>query len=135
MTPEQLWKEFVDKYPSYKGKTYDVFAFGDKTDELLQLVISGEKTATSCIYRGGSTNQVGDIGIILDSAGNAQAIIEDTKVSIVPFNKVNAAFARKEGEGDKTLATWRKIHKAFWKDMKPDTLLECEEFKLLYPTK
>ena len=132
MTPEQLWKEFVDKYPSYKGKTYDVFTFGDKPDELLQLVISGEKTATSCIYRSGSTNQAGDIGIILDSAGNAQAIIEDTKVSIVPFNEVNAAFARKEGEGDKTLATWRKIHKAYWKDIKPDTLLECEEFKLLY---
>ncbi len=132
MTPEQLWKEFVEKYPSYKGKSYDVFTFGDKPDELLQLVLRGEKTATSCIYRDGNTNQAGDISIILDSAGNAQAIIEDTRVSIVPFNKVDDDFARKEGEGDKTLATWRKIHKVFWKDIKPDTLLECEEFRLLY---
>ena len=135
MTPEQLWKEFVEKYPSYKGKSYDVFTFGDKPDELLQLVLRGEKTATSCIYRDGNTNQAGNISIILDSAGNAQAIIEDTRVSIVPFNKVDDDFAHKEGEGDKTLATWRKIHKVFWKDIKPDTLLECEEFKLLYPTK
>lgn len=74
---------------------------------------------------------MGDISIILDSAG-AQAIIENTKVSIVPFDKVNIDFAHKEGKGDKTLATWRKIHKAFWKDIMPDTLLECEEFKLLY---
>ena len=134
MTPEQLWQEFVEKYPSYKGKSYDAFTFGDNPDELLRLVLCGEKTATSCIYRGGKTSQVGDISIILDSAGHAQAIIEDRKVSIVPFNNVTADFARKEGEGDKTLSAWRKIHQAFWKDIKPDTLLECEEFRLLYPT-
>lgn len=132
MTPEQLWQEFVEKFPSYKRKSYDVFTFGDKLDELLQLVLCGEKTATSCIYRGSATAQVGDISIILDSEGNAKAIIEDTKVSIVPFDNVSADFARKEGEGDKTLATWHKIHEVFWKDIKPDTLLECEEFKLLY---
>ncbi|MBQ3695876.1 MAG: ASCH domain-containing protein [Alphaproteobacteria bacterium] len=132
MTPEQLWQEFVEKYPSYKGKSYDAFTFGDKPDELLQLVLCGKKTATSCVYKGGKTSQVGDISIILDSAGNARAIIEDTKVSVVPFSKVDADFACKEGEGDKTLVTWRKIHEAFWKDIKPDTLLECEAFKLLY---
>ena len=133
MTPEELWQEFIQKYPSYKGQTYDVFTFGDKPDELLNLVLQGKKIATSCIYRGNSTDQVGNISIILDSTGNAQAIIEDTKISIVPFNKVTADFACKEGEGDKTLASWRKIHKSFWKDVKSDTLLECEEFRLLYP--
>lgn len=132
MTPESLWHEFVGKFPEYKGKSYDTFTFGDKPDELLQLVLRGEKTATSCIYRGGELAQAGDISIILDSAGNAQAIIENIKVSIVPFNKIDATFAHKEGEGDKTLASWRKIHKVFWKNIKPDTLLECEEFRLLY---
>ena len=132
MTPENLWQEFIKKFPKYKGKYYDVFTFGDKPDELLQLVLRGEKTATCCIYRDGNTNQAGDIGIILDSAGNAQAIIEDTRVSIVPFNQVTEEFSQKEGEGDKTLASWRKIHEAFWKDITPDTLLECEEFRLLY---
>ena len=132
MTPESLWQEFVEKYPSYKEKSYDVFTFGDKPDELLELVLHGEKTATSCIYRGGELAQAGDISIILDSKGNAKAIIETTKISIVPFNQVTEKFAQKEGEGDKKLATWRKIHKTFWKDIKPDTLLECEEFRLLY---
>ena len=132
MTSIILWQEFVEKFPEYKGKSYDVFTFGDKPDELLQLVLSGEKTATSCIYRGGELAQAGDISIILDSKGNAEAIIETTKVSIVPFNQVTEKFAHKEGERDKTLATWRKIHKAFWKDITPDTLLECEEFRLLY---
>ena len=86
MTPESLWQEFIAKEPAYKGKSYDTFTFGDKPDELLRLVMCGEKTATSCIYRGGSPNKVGDISIILDSADNAQAIIENTKVSIVPFH-------------------------------------------------
>ena len=98
----------------------------------MQLVAVFLPHRTNCIYRGIATAQVGDISIILDSEGNAKAIIEDTKVSIVPFDNVSADFARKEGEGDKTLATWRKIHKAYWKDITPDTLLECEEFKLLY---
>ena len=132
MTPENLWQEFVKKFPKYKGKSYDTFSFGDRPDELLKLVLTGQKIATSCLYRG-NPSKAKDISIILDSAGNAQAIIENTKVSIVPFDKVNIDFAHKEGEGDKTLATWRKIHQAFWKDITPDTLLECEEFKLLYP--
>jgi len=131
MTPEKLWQEFIIKKPSYKNKSYDVFTFGDKPDELLRLVLHGEKTATSCIYRG-NPSKVGEVSIILDSTGNAQAIIKLTRISIIPFNKVSASFARKEGEGNKTLATWRKIHQAFWKDIQPDTLLECEEFKLLY---
>ena len=68
----------------------------------------------------------------MDSKEDAKAIIETTSVSIVPFNQVTEEFAQKEGEGDKTLASWRKIHEAFWKDITPDTLLECEEFRLLY---
>lgn len=52
MIPESLWQEFIAKEPAYKGKSYDTFTFGDKPDELLRLVMCGEKTATSCIYRG-----------------------------------------------------------------------------------
>ena len=133
MTPEKLWQEFITKNPSYKNKSYDVFTFGDKPDELLQLVLQGKKTATCCIYRGWEIASAGNISIILDSFGQAQAIIETTKTSVVPFNKIDETFAHKEGEGDKTLEAWRKIHLAFWGNIKPDTPLECEEFKLIYP--
>jgi len=132
MTPENLWQDFISKFPQYKGKSYDIFTFGDKPNELLQLVLTGQKTATCCIYRGTTLENIGDISIILDSAGNAQAIIETTKISIVPFNQVTDDFAAKEGEEDKTLTSWRKIHLRFWGNISPDTLLECEEFKLLY---
>ncbi len=131
MTPENLWQEFVKKFPKYKGKSYDTFSFGDRPDELLKLVLTGQKIATSCLYRGNPSN-VKDISIILDSTGRAHAIIETTKVSIVPFSQVSREFAQKEGEGDKSLETWRKIHLAFWGDIPSNTLLECEEFKVLY---
>ena len=132
MTPESLWQEFVRKFPEYKGKSYDTFTFGDKPDDLLHLVLTGQKTATCCIYRGGTLGSAGDISIVLDAKGDAQTIIETTNVSTVPFNQITEDFARKEGEGNKTLASWRKIHLSFWGNIPLDTPLECEEFKLLY---
>ncbi len=131
MTPENLWQEFVKKFPKYKGKSYDTFSFGDRPDELLKLVLTGQKIATSCLYRG-NLSKTKDISIILDSTDNALAIIETTKVSVVPFSQVSREFAQKEGESDKSLEAWRRIHLAFWGNIPPDTLLECEEFKVLY---
>ena len=132
MTPENLWQDFISKFPQYKGKSYNIFIFGDRPDELLQLVLIGQKTATCCIYRDTGLENVGDISIILDSVGNARAIIETTNISIVPFNQVTADFAAKEGEGDKSLDTWRQIHLSFFFYIPLDTALECEEFKVLY---
>ena len=97
MTPENLWQDFVRKFPEHKGKSYDTFSFGDRPDELLKLVLTGQKIATSCLYRG-NPSKAQDISIILDSTDKAQAIIETIKVSIVPFNQVSKEFAKKEGE-------------------------------------
>ena len=132
MTPENLWQDFISKFPQYKGKSYDTFTFGDKPEELLQLVLIGQKTATCCIYRGTSLGNVGDISIILDSNNNAHAVIETTNINIVPFNQVTSDFAAKEGEGDKSLDAWRQIHLDFWGDIPMDTPIECEEFRVLY---
>ncbi len=63
MSPKNLWQEFVKKFPKYKDKSYDTFTFGDKPDELLQLVLTGQKTATCCIYRGGNLANIGDIAL------------------------------------------------------------------------
>ena len=53
---------------------------------------------------------------------------------VVPFEEVDAAFARDEGEGDGTLAVWRKIHQAFFTEegyFAPDMLLLCQHFKVV----
>lgn len=64
-------------------------------------------------------------------------VIETTGVTIVPARDVDAAFVRDEGEGFKTVAEWRAAHEQFWqrngtiKDLKDETLIVCERFRLV----
>ena len=49
-------------------------------------------------------------------------------------------FAQKEGEGDKSLAYWRKVHKAYYKremqgykeGFSQDMIIVCQYFKTIY---
>ncbi len=121
--------------------------FGDtkkEADYLQGLVISGKKTATSSLYESYLDKKmplpkVGDKNVILDSKGRKRCSIITTKASHKPFSKVSAAFAFKEGEGDRSLAYWRKAHKKFFekrlekmkRKFDENTLIVCEEFKVL----
>jgi len=117
------------------------FAFGDTpdlADELLALVLAGVKTATCGALRdfapgGDVLPQVGRRDIVLDGAGRPAAIIETLEVAIRRFDTVDAAFARDEGEGDRSLASWRREHEAFFArngGFSPDMELVCERFRL-----
>ena len=83
----------------------------------------------------------GTFDIILDSQNQAVCIIEITKVSVEPFNQVSADHAFKEGEGDKSLAYWRKMHEDFFTEwlreagltFTPDSKVVLEEFRKVYP--
>ncbi len=116
--------------------------FGDtkkEADELLHLVLSGKKTATSSLYKSYLNKKqlpkIGDKSIILDSEDKERCKILTTKVQIKPFNKITESFARKEGEGDLSLKHWKKVHKDFFskrtKDFDEETLIVCEEFKII----
>ena len=37
-----------------------------------------------------------------------------TQVDIVPFDEVSAEHAHLEGEGDRSLVTWREVHERFF---------------------
>ncbi len=83
MKPFDLWIDFVNKNPKYAGNDYKVFAFGDNPNELVKLVLVGEKTATSSLYSGYKVlPKVGDIFILIDSKGDAKCILQNTKVSL-----------------------------------------------------
>lgn len=116
----------------------DSFSFGDSpemADSLLDLVLDGRKTATSWAAVNGSCNtEVGRKQIIKDSKGTPRVIIEITELARKPFNQVDAAFARMEGEGDLSLDYWRKEHErhftqegAFSEDME----VYCAQFKVV----
>lgn len=41
-------------------------------------------------------------------------VIRTTEVRIAPFAEVDEAFARDEGEDDRTLDSWRREHRKYW---------------------
>lgn len=55
---------------------------------------------------------------------------------MLPFSKVDEKFAYTEGEGDKSLEYWRRVHiKAFndeLKELSEDMLVVCEIFQVIY---
>ena len=78
--------------------------------------------------------------IVTDWVGNPRAIIETIKVQQVPFNKITSEFAEIEGEGDKSLGYWRKVHEAYYKrematyieKFDKNMIIVCEYFKKIF---
>lgn len=118
------------------------FSFGDGpelADELLALVLAGVKTATCRARRdfapgGEALPRVGRRDVVLDGLGRPAAIIETIEVTIRRFDAVDGAFARDEGEGDRSLACWRRGHEVYFARNGGFSLemeLVCERFRLV----
>lgn len=119
----------------------EVWKFGtDKmeSDYLFNLVKQGLKTATSYLYDENFVSP-NKFSILCDWDGNEKIKLETINFHIVPFKDVTEHHACKEGEGDRTLECWRKIHKNFFtkrlmlqgRTFSEDILVVCEEFKKL----
>lgn len=125
---------------------YGAWAFGDDADALAQLVLDGTKTATASAYdlyelEKEEIPKVGEYSVILNSHGDAVCVIRTDKVFVVPFDRVDARQAYKEGEGDRSLSYWQDVHKRFFSECLTEAglvfdermLVVCEEFKKVYP--
>lgn len=147
---ENIWTEFLKETPdNLNKKTPLSFYFCDNkkdADECAELVVKGIKQATATSLWWFETNKeplpkVGDQYIVTDWDGNAKAVIETTKIEQTPYNKITPEFAATEGEGDKSLAYWKKVHEAYYKrEMEPvgdqfseEMIIVCEYFKTIYP--
>lgn len=117
-----------------------------EADSLLELVLAGTKTATASAAapyaaRGLAVPAPGDLSIILDGAGRPRALIVTTEVDVVPFREVDEEHAAAEGEGDGSLAHWRRVHEHFLtgelaevaESFSPDSAVVLERFRLLDP--
>ena len=125
-----------------------VWSFGDSpelADELLELVLAGRKTATAGTVRdyesaGEALPQVGDVSVVTDGAGAPRVVLRTTQVDVVPFDEVDAEHAALEGEGDLSLASWRRDHEAVWRrrlpagQFDPRMPMVLERFEVVYPT-
>ena len=151
-TPEIFWKAFFSsnqKDQPALDTPYQAWAFGDSAsmaDNLAALVLSRQKTATASLHwvyqvENETLPQVGEFNIILNGNEVPTCITRTIQVEIKPFDQVDALFANDEGEGERTLAYWRKVHWEFFarecvainRQTRLDMPVVCERFRLVYP--
>jgi uncharacterized protein YhfF len=118
-------------------RSLERFSFGDSpelADELAELVLAGKKRATCWAAGEGPKTHVGKQWVVLDGSAVPIAVIETIELTQRRFDEVEAAFAFEEGEGDRTLASWRRAHRNYFGrqgTFAPDMPLYCERFRLL----
>lgn len=147
----EMWENYLNSIgedTENTDKKYFSWHFCDNEKdayELAELVKKGIKRATASLHKlyevdGEKLPEVSDLNIITDWKGIAQCIIKTKKVTVLPFNAVTEEFANTEGEGDKSLKYWRKVHiEAFSRtlieykmEFSEELLVVCEEFDLIY---
>ncbi|AKT52872.1 ASCH domain-containing protein [Arsenicicoccus sp. oral taxon 190] len=120
------------------------WAFGDSrrmADELCRLVLDGTKTATAGAwweFGDEPLPDAGELSIVCDGDGRPRALLRLTRVRRVRFDEVDAEHARAEGEGDRSLESWRRDHQAFFERIddgehpfRPDMEVVLQEFEVL----
>lgn len=148
---DKMWEDYltsIGESLEETDKTYEAWHFCNNekdANELAELVLSGQKYATAsleCLYKldGDKVPEVGDLSVIIDWDGKAKCICQIKDLQSVPFNEVKAEFAYKEGEGDRSLAHWQRVHEKYFKDelsyynksFDKKMKVLCEEFEVVY---
>lgn len=114
--------------------------------ELSALVYQGIKRATAPALwafekTGSQIPSVGGIFLVVDGEGEAVCIVKTTKVSIIPFNEITEVHAYLEGEGDRSLDYWRRVHIEYYKrqfetlglTFEESMPIVFEEFEKIFP--
>ena len=138
LPPEQR-----EKYQ--KADSYYFCADAESANLCAELVLQGEKRATAGLLWSYENEkeplpEIGQLNVITNWEKTPLCIVETTSVEQMPFNEVSAEFAFEEGEGDKTLEFWRKVHWKFFSaeckelDREPtqEMLVVLEKFKMIY---
>ena len=143
-----FWQACRQRHPELAAVDhYDVWRFGDSDalcDELLALVLAGRKTATAGLlwdFESGTEPMpvLGGYSIVTDSTGAPACLLQTLEVTVRPYAEVPADFAFDEGEGDRTLESWRRGHWAYFsrrclalgREAGPSMPVVCERFRLV----
>ena len=148
MSPQEMWSAYLHASGKSDLPMPDPEHFCDNerdADLCADLVLRGIKRATcSALYIyghfGESLSKPGDVWLVTNWAGEAQCVLETTKVDIVRFHEVSEEFAAAEGEGDLSLAYWREAHIRFFTRQfqnlpfafTEDIPLVCQYFSVVY---
>ena len=124
MNAQQLWDAYKEK-SGVIHDNYTAWAFGGDPDELAELVLTGKKSATCSLkyiydLTGEPIPALGEYSVILNSKQEAVCIIRTTCLRLIPFCRMDAALAAREGEGDLSLDYWQRVHRDFFeKELAP----------------
>lgn len=146
---KSIWKEFLSKHTEYASQEIPKAGyFGDNekdADTLATLVSKDIKRATSHSLLGlqlrkETMPKIGDFFIVTDWKGKAKSIVRTASVKLVPYFSIHSEHARLEGEGDKSLAYWKKVHWDYYtRELEPfnrlpreSMIIVFERFELLY---
>lgn len=144
---EVLWARFARENPAAPDRPNAVFHFCDNREDAnlcADLVRRGVKRATASSLAelelaGDPAPRPGDLNVITDWTGAAQAVVRVTSVQLRRLGDVDEAFARDEGEGDGSLAWWREAHDAYYRRVlagtghavNEDLMICCERFAVV----
>lgn len=147
MTAKQMWKAFLKIAPEASEKEVDAWHYsGEDGDRLAELTARGIKTATSSAYPvyeavGEALPRSGEYSVVTRRDGTAVCVVYTSKVYVIPYKDVSEAHAWREGEGDRSLSYWRKVHQAFFTEcleqqgllFSEEMSVVCEEFSRVFP--
>ena len=143
--------ELAERYFESKGESpreIISFYFCDNekdANECAELVLQREKRATATSLWWYEENEeelpkVNDNYVVTNWQGVALCVIEIKRVEIVPFNEITREFAEIEGEGDKSLEYWKKVHWDYYhRELKGSKFepqenmpIVCEYFRVVF---
>jgi uncharacterized protein YhfF len=148
---KEMWQAYLDSLPagSQQPQNYITWKFTNEREAAGRLGIlarDGIKTATASLLwefedNGEDLPLPGDLSILTDGEGAPLCIIETTAVEVRPFDQVDAQHAHMEGEGDRTLDYWRRVHSQSFTqvcatlDREPSENMPvvCERFRVVFP--
>ncbi len=121
-----MWDEYLAAHPQVAadpGQDLVVDHFGDSAElaeELLGLVLQGPKRATATLAvefaeDGEPLPRIGGHWVVCDGTGRPRAVLRTTELRLGPAASVDDAFARDEGEDDRTRASWLDNHLRYWR--------------------
>ena len=139
---KNYWRQFLEHHPEHEGYAIpQSFYFCDNEKDAngcADLVVKSIKRATSTSLRYFEKHKeklpkVEDLYIITDWSGNPQALVKVKKVEVLQFQEITTEHAYIEGEGDKSLDYWRKVHWEYYtREMKQWNEQPTEQMLIVY---
>lgn len=144
-----MWGDYLDKHlEDAFVDTPKVIHFYDNENDAnacADLVAKGIKRTSSSSLLGLQARKeplpkIGDFLVVTDWEGKAKCIVKTTSVKLKPYFSIDEAYAQKEGEGDQSLAHWKKTHWEYYarelatfnRLPRESMIVVCQEFEKVY---